>query len=398
MSTTKDPQQKKAPVIQINQEVLHNNLSGYVRKNLENILNELLDAEADRLCHAKRYERNAERASTRAGSYKRNFETTSGKVTLNIPKLRNLPFETAIIERYRRRESSIEEAMMEMYLAGVSVRRVEDITEALWGARVSAGTISNLNKKIYGSIEEWRNRPLEAEYPYIYMDGIWLKRSWGGTVENVSILVAVGVNKEGYREMPGAAEGSREDAESWKHFCRYLKERGLRSAKLIISDKSLGILEALGDFFPEAHWQRCAVHFYRNVLSAVPASRFKKVAAMLKAIHAQEDREAARVKVRMVTEKLKQLKLEKAAALVEGGAEETFSYYDFPPTHWRSIRTNNPPERINRELRRRTGVVGNFPDGQSALMLVCARLRYIAGHKWGTERYLNMRPLYQPAF
>ena len=227
------------------------------------------------------------------------------------------------------------------------------------------------------------------------MDGIWLKPSWGGTVENVSILVAVGVNKEGYREMPGAAEGSREDAESWKHFCRYLKERGLRSAKLIISDKSLGILEALGAFFPEAHWQRCAVHFYRNVLSAVPASRFRKVAAMLKAIHAQEDREAARVKVRMVTEKLKQLKLEKAAALVEGGAEETFSYYDFPPTHWRSIRTNNPPERINRELRRRTGVVGNFPDGQSALMLVCAGLRYIAGHKWGTERYLNMRPLYQ---
>ena len=126
-----------------------------------------------------------------------------------------------------------------------------------------------------------------------------------------------------------------------------------------------------------------------------PASRFRKVAVMLKAIHAQEDREAARVKVRMVTEKLKQLKLEKAAALVEGGAEETFSYYDFPPTHWRSIRTNNPPERINRELRRRTGVVGNFPDGRSALMLVCAGLRYIAGHKWGTERYLNMRPLYQ---
>ena len=142
------------------------------------------DAEADRLCHAKRYERNAERASTRAGSYKRNFETTSGKVTLSILKLRNLPFETAIIERYRRRESSIEEAMMEMYLAGVSVRRVEDITEALWGAGVSAGTISNLNKKIYESIEEWRNRPLEAEYPYIYMDGIWLKRSWGGTVVN----------------------------------------------------------------------------------------------------------------------------------------------------------------------------------------------------------------------
>ena len=188
MSTNKAPQQKKAPVIQINQEVLHNNLSDYVRKNLEDVLNELPDAEADRLCHAKRYERNAERASTRAGSYKRNFETTSGKVTLSIPRLRNLPFETAIIERYRRRESSIEEAMMEMYLAGVSVRRVEDITEALWGAGVSAGTISNLNKKIYGSIEEWRNRPLEAEYPYIYMDGIWLKRSWEGQLRMYPFL------------------------------------------------------------------------------------------------------------------------------------------------------------------------------------------------------------------
>ena len=178
MPTTKESQQKKAPVIQINQEVLHDNLSGYVRKNLEDILNELPESEADRLCHAKRYERNAGRASTRSGYYKRKLTTTSGKVTLNIPKLRNLPFETAIIERYRRRESSIEEAMIEMYLAGVSVRRTEDTTEALWGARVSAGTISNLNKKIYGSIDGWRNRPLEAEYPYIYMDGIWLKRSW----------------------------------------------------------------------------------------------------------------------------------------------------------------------------------------------------------------------------
>ena len=144
--------------------------------------------------------------------------------------------------------------MMEMYPSGVFVRRIEDITEGLWGAGVSADTISNLKKKIYGDIEEWRKLPLEAKYPYIYMDRIRLKRSWGGIVENVSIPASVGVNKEGYREMPGAAEGSREDAESWKHFCRYLKERGLRSAKLIISDKSLGILEALGDFFPEAHW------------------------------------------------------------------------------------------------------------------------------------------------
>ena len=390
-----DSTQKKAPVIQINQEVLHNNLSGYVRKNLENILNELLDAEADRLCHAKRYERNAERASTRAGSYKRNFETTSGKVTLSIPRLRNLPFETAIIERYRRRESSIEEAMMEMYPAGVSVRRVEDITEALWGAGVSAGTISNLNTKIYGSIEEWRNRPLEAEYPYIYMDGIWLKRSWGGTVENVSILVAVGVNKEGYREMLGAAEGSREDAESWKHFCRYLKERGLRSAKLIISDKSLGIPEALGDFFPEAHWQRCAVHFYRDIMTVVPNTKVEKVMRLVKTIHSQESIKSSEAKASFVAQKLKEMKLNKAAGIIENSASETLSYYKFPPQHWKHIKTNNLLERINKEIRRRTRVVGSFPDAQSALMLVAARLRHIMTSKWGSVRYMNMDLLFE---
>ena len=133
---------------------------------------------------------------------------------LRVPKLRDLPFETAIIERYRRRESSVEEALVEMYLAGVSVRRVEDITEALWGSRVSSSTISELNQKIYKNIEEWRNKPLESEYVYMFVDGIWLKRSWGGEVQPVSVLVAIGVNKEGYREIIGVAEGSREDAES----------------------------------------------------------------------------------------------------------------------------------------------------------------------------------------
>ena len=151
-----------------------------VRSTVEEKLNELLDAEADRLCNARRYERTSERRDTRAGSYKRSLETRSGKVTLKVPKLRSLPFETAIIERYRRRESSVEEALVEMYLAGVSVRRVEDITEALWGSRVSPRVMSELNKKIYRRIDEWRNRAIKSEYPYVYLDGVYLKRSWGG--------------------------------------------------------------------------------------------------------------------------------------------------------------------------------------------------------------------------
>ena len=393
MEDSRKSNKREAKVIHIDEGELKKNISEIVRQSVEDTLNSLLDAEADELCRAKRYERNSQRASTRAGHYSRNLQTTSGEVRLKVPKLRDLPFETAIIDRYRRRESSVEEAMVEMYLAGVSVRRVEDITEALWGSHISSGSVSELNKRIYARIEEWRNRPLERSYPYVFVDGIWLKRSWGGTVENVSVLVAIGVNAEGYREILGVAEGSREDKESWKSFFRYLKDRGLDEIRLIVSDKNLGLLDVIGDFFPNSLWQRCVVHFYRDILNAVPKGKVKKVSMMLKAIHAQEDKEAARQKAAEVADKLEAEHLLKASRLIRSGAEETFSYYSFPSTHWRHIRTNNPLERLNREIRRRTRVVGSFPDGNSALMLVAARLRYHAVQKWGMERYLNMKPL-----
>jgi transposase-like protein len=160
-----------------------------------------------------------------------------------------------------------------------------------------------------------------------------------------------------------------------------------------LQDKCLGLVESLGEFYPEAQWQRCAVHFYRNVWTAVPTSKVKEVAAMLKAIHAQEDRAAARQKAEQVAAKLKEMKLADAAALVVAGIEETLYYYAFPREHWRSLRTNNPLERLLREVRRRTRAVGAFPDGKSAPMLAAARLRHVAGTKWGTRRYLDMNRL-----
>ena len=169
----------------------------------------MLDAEADQLCGAGRYERSKARQDSRAGSYERTLQTSAGDVNLKIPKLRRQTFETAIIERYRRRESSVEEALIEMYLAGISVRRVEDITEALWGTRVSPSTVSNLNKKIYAKIEAWRNRRIEGEHPYLYLDGIVMKRTWAGEVCNVSLLVASAVNSEGFREILGICEGAK---------------------------------------------------------------------------------------------------------------------------------------------------------------------------------------------
>lgn len=377
-------------VIQIDEDQIREHLGELVRGSVEETLNQLLDEEADKLCNAARYERTAARQDMRAGHYQRKLHTKAGEVTLNVPKLRQQKFETAIIERYRRRESSVEEAMMEMYLAGVSVRRVEDITQALWGTRVSPGTVSNLNKKIYERIEKWRNRPIEGSFPYIYLDGIVLKRTWADQVSNVSVLVAIGVTEDGFRQVLGVVEGAKEDKAGWSGFLRHLKKRGLSGVKLIISDACLGLKESVDDFYPDAKWQRCIVHFYRNVFRVVPRRKVKSVAMMLKAIHASEDLEAALEKAKAVVKKLTGLKLRKAAQKVKDGIDETLAYYDFPSEHWRRIRTNNPLERILREVRRRTRVVGAFPDGNSALMLVAARLRHIAGTRWGTRRYLNM--------
>jgi transposase-like protein len=376
--------------VEINEARLQTGLSEMVRGTVEETLNALLDKEAEELCGAKRYERSVERLDTRAGHYTRQLQTKAGEVELKVPKLRTLKFETAIIERYQRRESSVEEALIEMYLAGVSVRRVEDITEALWGTKVGASTVSDLNQKVYAKIEEWRNRPIEGEHPYVFVDGIYLKRSWGGEVRNVAVLVAIGVNRAGFREVLGVAEGTKEDAESWRAFWKYLKQRGLKGVRMVISDKCLGLVDTLAECYPDVLWQRCIVHFYRNVFTVVPSTKAKEVAAMLKAIHASEDREAAVAKAELVAQKLEAMRLSKAAQMVREGVGETLTYYQFPREHWRSTRTNNPLERLNREIRRRTRVVGCFPDGQSALMLVAARLRHMAATKWGTRRYLDM--------
>ena len=383
--------------LRVDEGKLKGHVDEVVRSSVEETLNALLDAEADEICRAQRYERSPDRVDTRAGHYERKLETKAGEVKLKIPKLRRLPFETAIIERYRRREASVEEALVEMYLAGVSVRRVEDITEALWGTRVSSGTVSRLNQKIYRHIEAWRNRTIEGEFPYLYLDGVILKRSWAGEIRNISVLVAIGIGTDGFRHILGVAEGEKEDLEGWRGFLRHLKDRGLKGVRLIVSDACRGLAEAAGEVFPDADWQRCVVHFYRNVFSHVPNGKVAEIARMLKAIHAQEDRAAAESKAKEIVTRLKALKLRSAAELVEQKVGETLTYYAYPSTHWRQIRTNNPLERIIREIRRRTRVVGAFPDGKSALMLVAARLRHIASTKWGKRRYLVMDTLLNPA-
>lgn len=378
------------PIVTLNEESLRSDLRELVRKTVEDTLNGLLEAEADDLVGAGRYERTAEREAYRAGHYDRGLTTSSGEVTIRMPKLKGARFTTAAIERYRRREPSVEEAMIEMYLAGVSTRRIEDVSEILWGSSVSAATVSNLNEKAFASVEEWRNRPLERAYPYVYVDGIYLKRSWGGAHGNVAVMVAIGVNDDGRREVIGAAEGFTESSECWRDFLSWPRSRGLHGVRTVVGDKASGMVGPIAEVFPDTAYRRCTARFYRNVLARVPKSRRAAVAAMLKAVHAMESRGAAEAKALAVAEELERMRLGEAAGVVREGFRETLAYTAFPREHWRRIRTDNAIERLNREIRRRTRVVGTFPDGRSALMLVTARLKYVAESEWGSRRYLDV--------
>ena len=378
------------PIVTFDENAVRGELRELVRRTVEDTINALLEEEADDLVKAGRYERTAGREAYRAGHYERDLTTTSGQVTLKMPKLKGERFATAVIERYKRRETSVEEAMIEMYLAGVSTRRIEDVSEILWGASVSASTVSNLNEKAFEAVEEWRCRPLTCAYPYVFVDGIYLKRAWGGSFENVAVMVAIGVNDDGYREVIGAAEGFTESAECWREFLSWLKGRGLTGVRMFTGDKAAAMTGAIAEVFPDAAYQRCTVHFYRNVLSKVPKSKRGQAAAMLKAIHAQESFDASMEKAGAVAEALDEMRLAAASKCVREGVVETLTYTRFPMRHWRRIRTNNAIERLNREIRRRTRVVGTFPDGRSALMLVTARLKYVADSEWGSRRYLDV--------
>lgn len=343
------------PIVSFDEEAVKSELREPVRKTIEEAINAMLDEEADQLVGAGPYERTDERG----------FTTTSGQVTIKMPKLKGMRFATAAVGRRKRRETGVEEAIIEMRLAGVSTRRIEDVSEILWGAGVSAGTVSDLNDKAFKAVEEWRCRPLACEYPYVYVDGIRLKRSWGGSYENVAVMVAIGVNEDSYREVIGCAESS----ECWRDFLSWLKPRGLRDVRMFAGDKAAGMVGSIAEVFPDAKYQRCTVYFYRNVLAKVPKSKRPQAAA--------------------VADDLESMRLKEAAKVVRGGYAETLAYCAMPREHWRRIRTNNAIERLSREVRRRTRVVGTFPDGKSALMLVAARLKYVADSEWGSRRYLD---------
>ena len=382
-------------ILQVDQAMLETTLDRMVRKSVEETLNAMLDAEADEITGAARYERSGERKAYRAGHYERDLTVKAGKMSLKVPKLKGAVFESAVIERYRRREESVEEALIDMYLAGVSTRQVDDVSQLLWGDRMPSQTLSDKLKKVYADIDEWRGRPLEQDYPSLFMDGVWHKRCWGGSVENVSILVAVGVGMDGRREVLSVAEGMKEDSESWREFIKGMLARGLKGVRLVTGDRCAGLVAAVNELLPGARYQRCMVHFERNILAKVNPKNRDWAADALKAIFSMESRDKALEKAESVAKDMEARKLREAAKCLREGIGETTTYLldDYPREHRRRIRTNNMIERLNREIRRRTRVVGSFPDGRSALMLICARVRYVTSSEWSTRRYLDMSRL-----
>ena len=213
-----------------------------------------------------------------------------------------------------------------MYLAGVSTRQVDDTGQLLWGDRMPSQTLSDKLKRVYAEIDEWRTRPLDDEYPYVFVDGVWHKRSWSGSVENVSILVAIGVSKDGHREVIGVAEGMREDSASWEQFFRGMIERGLKGVRLVVGDRCAGLVATVDSMLPKARYQRCMVHFLRNVLSKVPLSHREWASAALKAVFAMESRESTLDKAETVTSDMKARRLKAAADCLREDIQETTTY------------------------------------------------------------------------
>ena len=368
-------------IVRVEESEIREYLDEQVREAVKQVLEEIMNAEAEELICAGPYERSESRRDHRNGTRKRKIKTRVGEIELSVPRLRTLAFQTMIFERYRRMEISLEEALVEMYLLGISTRQVGDVTEALCDFTLSPTAQSRLNKKVYEKLEEWRMRPIPPVVPYLWLDGIVMKVRVAGKYENVSLLVAIGVNQEGYREVLGIAPGFSEDKDSWLSFLRWLKEKGLEYVGLCISDAHLGLREALAECFPQAGWQRLTVHFYRNILSFCPRRLREDLAASLKTIHNQESADEARAKALRVTSKWRSL-LPEACSVLEEGLEDTLTFCSYPRSHWRHIRSNNPLERLFREVRRRIRVVGTFPDLISCIMLASDRLKWTKEIGW----------------
>jgi putative transposase len=344
-----------------------------IRTSVEAVLQALIDAEATAFIGAEPHERTDTRTNQRNGSRPRLLATKAGDVNLAIPKLRQGSFFPSILDRRRRIDAALYAVVMEAYVHGVSTRKVDDLVAALGAASgISKSEVSRICAELDETLSAFRDRPLDhVEFPYVVLDATYIKARSGGRIVSKAVIVATGVSRNGDREVLGVEVGDSEDGAFWIAFLRSLKARKLHGVQLVISDAHTGLHEAIGAVMHGATWQRCKVHLARNVLAKVPKASQDMVAAAMRTIYAQPDAERVHHQfTEMVT--MLERQFADAARILDAARDDVLAFSTFPEAHWRKIWSTNPLERLNAEIKRRTRVVGIFPNDAAVLRLVTA--------------------------
>jgi transposase-like protein len=346
-----------------------------LREMVQSFSEALMDAEVDSLCNASYGERTAERTNSRNGHRPRVWDTRAGTIELAIPKLRSgTYFPDWLLENRRRAERAMIAVVTECYVKGVSTRRVDGLVKTLGIDKISKSQVSAMAKSLDETVEEFRNRPLDqGPYTYLWIDALAIKCRDGGRTTNVCAVIATAVNSDGYREILGLDVVTAEDGAAWTAFLRGLVARGLSGVRLVVSDSHEGLKNAIASVLPGTTWQRCRTHFARNVLTRVPKSAQSMVAAAVRSIFEQATPEEVLSQHARVVEQLSE-RFPQAADLLIDAADDILAFTTFPKENWRQIRSNNPQERLNKEIRRRTDVVGIFPNRAAVVRLVGAVL------------------------
>jgi transposase-like protein len=363
-----------------------------LRDGVTLLAHQLMEIEVNEKAGAEKYERSPERAAYRNGYRERDWDTRVGTIPLRIPRLRTGTYFPSLIEPRRRAEHAIVSVIQEAYAHGVSTRKVDDLVRALGMEGISKGEVSRLCSELDVGVKQFRDRQLEGEYPYVWLDGKGVKVRQDRRVENYVAIAAVGVTQRGQREILGFDVGPAESHAFWLGFLRGLAKRGLRGTRLVISDAHEGLKQAIAEVLAGAAWQRCRVHFMRNLLALVPKRAQTVTAAWVRTIFAQPDPASARDQLDKVARALES-KLPRVIKLLRNAEDDILAYMAFPTSHWQKIHSTNPLERVNREIERRTGVVGIFPNAQAALRLIGAVLE--EQHEEWTEvrRYFSIESM-----
>src|SRR5689334_4901836 len=361
----------------------------FLRPLVQELVQQVLEAEMDETVGAGKNERTATRVGYRSGYYGRTLVTRVGKLELRVPQDRQGRFRTEIFDRYQRSEKALVSALSEMYMQGVSTRKAKAITEELCGHEFSASTISRMNQSLDKELEKFAKRRLEEPYPYLILDARYEKVREDGVIRSQAVMIAIGVDWEGRRNVLAVELANRESLTSWKEFCLAVKERGLHGVELVISDDHAGLRKAIGEVFTEAVWQRCYVHFLRNALDYLPRKADNDCLTELRWIYDRRSIEEARQDLAAWLKKWSG-RYPKLCDWVENNIEETLTFYRLPRQHHKNLKSTNLLERLNEEIKRRTLVVRIFPNTAACLRLVRALAVEMHENWIEATRYLNM--------